>query len=972
MAEASRTIKLEILGDAKGAQQALKETADSAEKSGGSIKESLGKAFDALTGGAVEKVKGSVDGLKDNVEKNGGLIKGAFSTAFGILGSQAVTGSIEKLKDLFTDTIGVSTKSVGEFQAKLGLTAGEAQKLTNVSREVFKDNWGADLADVNEALLTTKQQFSNLNDTDLKNLTEQGLIVKQLFGAEQAESMKVASTMAKNFGIDGSQAMDLITKSFQLGGNKADDLLDTFNEYSVQFKTMGFDAKGFSNVLIEGLDKGAFNADKVADSVKEFNIRIKDGSDQTYEALQLLNIDTVDLFKGFNDGSITTKQAMEKVNDALRKTDDAMVRNQLGVMLYGTQWEDVGPDVILSLDKAQDKLGDFSGATQAAGAAVSQDFGSMWTSFTRGLQAELAPILSELIAKFMEFVPTIQQVLGQVGAVIQQVFANAQPIVESFFGWLSENGPNILAGIGDFFTSIIIPAFEQFGNIIVTNIWPAVQNLWTAFSTDLMPALQTVGEWFVSTALPVLGEFAGFILGTVVPALISLVGQFDQWLIPILGLAGEWIGANLVPAFQQIATVIATVVVPALGQVVGFLQANVLPVLNTIVSFIANVFITEWNILSTVVSTVWTAISGFISSNWNTIQGIFNVIIGVVGGAFSAIWNTLSTLVSGVWTAISTAISTAWNTIQGIFNIISSVLSGDFGAAWTGIQNLIGNAWNGIVSQIQNAWNTISGIFSGIVSFLADTFGVAWTTLQTLLETVWTGIHKAIDDAWVLIRDIFNNIKEFIETVVKGAFTGLQTSISTVWTNINQGISEFFEGVKRTFNDLVKFFSDLPGNILKALGDLGKTLWGAGQSLIQGLIDGITSIHIPTPHINVSFHDEQLGPVTVPMPSFSVSWYKNGGIFDAASIIGVGEAGPEAVLPIDKLSGILADTLDEVGFDSGGGNAQAMRQMIREELTDLLKRSQPVINQTNYGVQPEDIAIQTTKALRRHALEMGL
>ena len=37
------------------------------------------------------------------------------------------------------------------------------------------------------------------------------------------------------------------------------------------------------------------------------------------------------------------------------------------------------------------------------------------------------------------------------------------------------------------------------------------------------------------------------------------------------------------------------------------------------------------------------------------------------------------------------------------------------------------------------------------------------------------------------------------------------------------------------------------------------------------------------------------------MPHLSVDWYANGGIFDSPSVIGVGEAGTEAVVPLDKL-----------------------------------------------------------------------
>ena len=50
------------------------------------------------------------------------------------------------------------------------------------------------------------------------------------------------------------------------------------------------------------------------------------------------------------------------------------------------------------------------------------------------------------------------------------------------------------------------------------------------------------------------------------------------------------------------------------------------------------------------------------------------------------------------------------------------------------------------------------------------------------------------------------------------------------------------------------------------------------------------------------------------VPTLSIDWYKTGGIFDSPSVIGVGEAGAEAVVPLDK----LWDKLDRIADGSGG------------------------------------------------------
>jgi phage-related minor tail protein len=937
MAEGSRTIKLEILGDAKGAQSALAE-------------------------------------LSGSAEKHGSLIKNSLSTAFGVFSGEAAKDAVGEFGKTLIEGIESGTKSVGQFQAKLGLTKEEAQKLSAVSTAVWKDGWGSDLEDVNEALTATKQQFSGIDNVDLQNLTEQGLILKSTFGVDVPESVKTVQTMVSNFGITGSDAFDLITKSMQEGGDKSGDLLDTFNEYSVQFKGMGFDAKEFSNILVNGLSNGAFNADKVADSVKEFNIRIRDGSSTTQGALKGLGIDLEKFNAGLSDGSITGKQAMETINDALRNTQDQTLRNQLGVALYGTQWEDMGQDVILALDQGQDSIGDFQGATQAAGAAVSQDLGSIWTSFSRSMIANLQPALSDAIALFMTWVPTIQQILGQVGVIIQQVFTAAMPYVQAFFGWLSENGPNILNGIGNIFTTVIVPAFLALGAVIVNDVWPAVQNLWTTFVNDLLPVLIQIGQWFITNILPTLGQFAGFIIGTVLPAVVQLIAQFVQFLLPVITNIANWISTNLVPAFQLIANYIVTNVVPAFQQIVTFIQTSVMPVLTTIVGFLGGAFATAWNVLSTLINTVWTAISGFIRDNWSTISGIFNAIVSFVTTTFTNTWNTLSTVISTVWTAISGFITQNWSTIKGIFDVITGVVGGAFTVIWNVLATAIGIAWNNISTAIGAAWTVIQGIFNVISGVLGGAFTLVWNQLKTSIELVWNGISTAISVAWTAISGIFTAIGQVLSGDFAGAWKTLQDTIGNVWTAIKDGIGKAVDAISEKIGDIIKFVGDIPGKALAALGDIGSTLFNAGGQLIQGLIDGIKSLHIPLPHVNVSFHDAQVGPVTVPIPSFGVDWYKDGGIFNGASVIGVGEAGPEAVLPIEKLSTILSDSLQSLGFSggaAGGTSEQSLRQMMREEIADMLQRSNPTINQTIYGVMPEDVAFETKKALRSQAIEMA-
>ena len=86
---------------------------------------------------------------------------------------------------------------------------------------------------------------------------------------------------------------------------------------------------------------------------------------------------------------------------------------------------------------------------------------------------------------------------------------------------------------------------------------------------------------------------------------------------------------------------------------------------------------------------------------------------------------------------------------------------------------------------------------------------------------------------------------------------------------------------------------------------------------IKGFFDGLSIKlpHIKLPHFKIqgSF---SLNPPKV--PKLGVDWYAKGGIFNSPSIIGVGEAGQEAVLPIDRLDDLMARAIQKVSGGIGG------------------------------------------------------
>lgn len=149
-------------------------------------------------------------------------------------------------------------------------------------------------------------------------------------------------------------------------------------------------------------------------------------------------------------------------------------------------------------------------------------------------------------------------------------------------------------------------------------------------------------------------------------------------------------------------------------------------------------------------------------------------------------------------------------------------------------------------------------------------------------------------------------------------------------------IAEFTAAIQRTLDNLKNWLSNTWNNIRQTASNVWNNIKSAilnpiesAKQTIMGIITTIKNafanmrITIPKPklpHISVSTRYKAVGDIRIPYPDFDLNWYKAGGIFDRPSIIGVGEAGTEAVIPLEKMPGLIADALR----DAMGGGQVAM------------------------------------------------
>ena len=159
------------------------------------------------------------------------------------------------------------------------------------------------------------------------------------------------------------------------------------------------------------------------------------------------------------------------------------------------------------------------------------------------------------------------------------------------------------------------------------------------------------------------------------------------------------------------------------------------------------------------------------------------------------------------------------------------------------------------------------------------------------------------------------------------------------WDTIKAKAIAFKDAVVATFNNFKAQVSATFNAIKTAIVTPIQT----AINTIKGIIDRIKGwfpisigkifSNIKLPHFRLS-GSFSLKNMTV--PKISIDWYKTGGIFDSPSIIGVGEAGSEAVVPLDKLWDKLDNLQGETNIVININGANADPREIAQEVKRVL------------------------------------
>ena len=384
----------------------------------------------------------------------------------------------------------------------------------------------------------------------------------------------------------------------------------------------------------------------------------------------------------------------------------------------------------------------------------------------------------------------------------------------------------------------------------------------------------------------------------------------------------ETIGTALLPVMTSITTVAVDVVQAVSGMVTSFLEST------TIFTEIQNIF-----------NTVFTSIKDIVTSSMGesgNAMSMVQTIFAEVTTGMQVLWQQVGVPLMQLMTnGISMFISffrANWPSIQKLFKTAMDIIK----TSWSSIGKPVFDIFISIAKSLQNTFKSVMPTITKLFSSVVSTISTQWNTnLKPVFEAIKNVLNNVVKPAF---EYVFNKV---VGPVVKTAFD----NISKLWNNslkpVFEGICKFISGVfagnwKKAFQGL----ADIVEGIFKGVGEA-----------VKAPIRGIASVWNSTVG-KLSFTVPDWVPgiggegFSVPkIPAFA-----KGGIVSADMIARVGEAGPEAITPIDKL-------MDYITVAVANGNKTSGNEEMLSMLTSMYKVMLQILNgKTSITLNNREIA----------------
>ena len=850
--------------------------------------------------------------------------------------TSSVTDSTKKLNDAFgtVQKAGAALTGVGAGIIGAGLATvkstfdtqdalGELSSLgvtdlkaVESAAKSFSDTWaGTTKSDFITAAYDIKSGIASLTDEGVAQFTELAALTGK---ATKSTTEEMGSLFATGYGIYKSSYEDMsdleFGEMFSAGISTAVKNYKTAgSEMASSISALGATATNNNVPLEEQL--AILGQLQTTMSGSEAATKYKSFLNQAASAGEKLGL----TFTDANNNLMSTPQILEQLKSKYGDTIDAVEKQQLKEA-FGTD------EAVAMIDLLYGDIDGLSGGIDSMADSMKRgtDVTQEMAEAINNTPAQKFEVLKQQIHNNVEelgngLLPAVNNTMDKVSGLIQkgsEWISNNQETVQTIMNVAMKLGI-VLVVLG-----IVIG--------VVGTVGKAIMSAKTAITT-------------MKTAWTVLsGAFAASPVGWVVIGIVALVAAFVLLWNKSEAFRNFWIGLfeNVKGAVTQAWSTLQPAL-ENLGQNLMKLYEAAKPILEiigVIAGAIGTVFVGTFVGAIQGVLAALTPLTNALSSLVSFATNVVSAIVALFRGDFS-----------GACDFASAAVDDLKNFFINGFNAITSFIGGFVdgflnvvGGALSAIGIDASSAISGVKETVSNGLNAVKGFFGNIMGAAADTAKEKLSNIKNAYEQNGGGIKGVVAASQEAVKGYFTSGLTFIDNLTGGKLTGIKQKFLDGMNGAKSAVTGVLDNVKSSFQSKLD----------------------AAHSVVSGFVGKLKSAFsfnwklpdLKIPHISISGGVAPFGIAGKgSLPSFDIQWYAKGGVMTKPTIFGAsggnllggGEAGDEAILPLSALWDKLRQFIqEEINPDNdrdtksvGSGIVQALS---RKETKTLEKKDNSV------------------------------